>query len=236
MRGLTHIHTRHSWDSRMPPDRLVERLHGAGIELAMVTDHDSFAGAVEVRSLVAGLDPPLRVPLAAEIRTDLGDVIVVFEDGDVPPVEELKIWTQLRETVSDLGGLIWLPHPFRAHRDIDDLVAGSDVVEVFNSRCTAAENQLAADVCLRHDKVPAFGSDAHLLNEAATWWVEYEDGGTVLDTLRSPPECTDARVARRSDIDIAEIINGFKRRRPTLIGYFTLRYIQHRGRDLLAPI
>lgn len=232
MRGSTHIHTHHSWDSRMSPRRLAQRLQGAGIELALVTDHDSFAGAVDVQRLMMGVDPPVRVPLAAEIRTELGDVIVVLDDGEVPPVHELKSWRGLQRRVRDVGGLIWLPHPLRSHRDVEELVAGSDVVEIFNARCSASQNQLAADLCLRFEKVPAYGSDAHLLREAATWWVEYEDRGSVLDTLRGPPRCSDARFARRSDVDVAEIVNGVKRGRPALVGYFALRYLRDRGRDL----
>lgn len=236
MRAVTHIHTCHSWDSRMSPRALADRLVGAGIEVAMVTDHDSFGGALELRALVRENGLALRVPVAAEIRTELGDVIVVFEDGTPPPIESLKTWDRLRDTVRDLGGLIWLPHPYRSHDRVEELAEASDVVEVFNSRCGPEANSRAADLCKRHGRVRGFGSDAHLLREAGTWSVEYAGDGPLLDLLVAPSTCADPLPARPSDVSVAEVINGLKRRRPTLVGYYGLRYARDRARELTKAV
>ena len=53
MRAATHIHTRHSWDGSIRPNKLVDWLVEAEIELAVVSDHDTFAGSIECKEIVA---------------------------------------------------------------------------------------------------------------------------------------------------------------------------------------
>ena len=231
MRALTHIHSVHSWDSRNAVPRLADALDANGIELALVSDHDDFAGSIELRALVdeRGLD--LRVPVAAEVRTDHGDVIVVFEDSDPPEIAELKRWERLPTVVRERGGLIWLPHPFQSHTDVERLASESDVIEIFNARCSAAQNAAAVELCRRHGAVPAFGADIHRLSEIGRFVANYEPAASVLSMLRSTPTCENPVATRKSDIMAAEVVNGFKRRRPTLVGYFALRWFEHRVRE-----
>lgn len=234
VRAVTHVHTRHSWDSRLDVARLCQRLRAGDIDLVLVNDHDSFAGSLELRRLVADQGLALTVPVAAEIRTDHGDVIVVVPDDDPPPVAALKRWTDLHRIVEERRGLIWLPHPLRSHTEIEQLAAGADVIEVFNARCTPDENARAAELCARHGKVPGYGHDAHLLSELGSWWVEYEAGDDPLNVLRQPPRCPDPRATRRSAIATAEAIDAVRRRRPRKLASYSLRYLRWRAQEVFG--
>lgn len=224
--AVTHIHTRHSWDSLIKPRDLVHRLKDAGVELALVTDHDSFEGSREVAVIAAREAPNLSVPLAAEIRTDLGDVVVVLKGSRIPQGDELKTWENLVARVRDLGGLIWLPHPFRGHRDPEELAGQADIIEVFNSRCSDSENDRAQQLCEQFSAIPAYGCDAHLLRESTNAVVEYEPASSAVETFLSPPHPVRLGRTKRTDKDLAEIVNGFKRRRVDLVGYFSVRFMR----------
>lgn len=227
IKAITHIHTRASWDGIIRPDKLADRLHAEGIDLALVTDHDSFDGARAVAAIVADKGYDTRIPVAAEIRTDLGDVVVVLDGVDPPPIDKIKMWRNLVAATRELGGIIWLPHPFRSHPEPRVLAEHCDVIEVFNSRCSDEENQMALRLCEEMGAVPAFGSDAHLLREISNVVVEYVDHGSPIDTLGTGPTPLQQRNAEPADQDLAEIVNGWRRRRPTLVGYFSLRYVGH---------
>lgn len=137
VRAVTHIHTRKSWDGIIRPDALVDHLEDAGIGLALVTDHDSFDGARAVAEVAADRNLEIQIPVAAEIRTDLGDLVVVLDEAEPPRIEDLKHWRDLISTVRDLGGIVWFPHPFRGHDNPQALAEHSDVIEMFNSRCSS---------------------------------------------------------------------------------------------------
>lgn len=233
MRAITHIHTDRSWDSRTRTDRLADALTRHRIELALVCDHNDFGGSLALRALVdeRGLD--LRVPVAAEIRTDQGDVIVAFDQGEPPPVEALLMWPALHDEVRRRGGLIWLPHPYQSHAGVEDLAAGADVIEVFNARCSRSQNERAAELCRRHGAVPAYGADAHRLAEVGRFVVDYPSAPSPVAALRAAPACPAPVPARRSDVAAAEVVNGFTRRRPTLVGYNLARWAAHRAREVV---
>ncbi len=232
MRTITHVHTRHSWDGKIACEKLVDRLVDAGIDLAVISDHDSFEGALECRREVRARGVELEIPVAAEIRTERGDVIVVFDDDvDLPQIAELKEWERLQSTVRERGGLIWLPHPYQAHEFIEELAAGADVVEVFNARCSEEQNRQAALLCERHGRTPGYGADVHRPVEVGGCVVDYADAGTPIATLRGAPEPIVAKRTRTSEIMAAEVTHGIKQRRPALAAYFAMRWIQHRRRE-----
>lgn len=227
IKAITHIHTRRSWDGVIRPGALADRFHSDGIDMALVTDHDSFEGAREVAAAIASRGYEIEVPVAAEIRTDMGDLVVVLDDVEPPPVDMIKSWTNLVAATRDLGGIIWLPHPFRSHPEPRALAEHADVIEVFNSRCSNQQNESARRLCEEVGAVPAFGSDAHLLREISHVVVEYVEHGSPIETLKTEPTPLTKKRAERTDRDLAEIVNGFKRKRPTLVGYFSLRYVGH---------
>ena len=233
-RAITHIHTGHSWDSRIAPTELLDRLIADGVSLALISDHDSFAGSLDCRAILKKQSAPLRVPISAEIRTDEGDVIVVFDDdGDLPTVDVLKTWGRLISEVRQRNGLIWLPHPYHGHRSVEILAAEADVIEVFNGRCSPDQNAAAVDLCQRHRAVPAYGADVHRLGELTNVIVEYQPapGASTIDILRHEPTPLVTTPTRTSNIMAAEITYGVHKKRPSQAGWFGAQYALHKLRE-----
>lgn len=228
VRAITHLHTSFSWDSPMRPERLVEILTELDIGLALVTDHDSFEGSLEVARIAAG---KVIVPISAEIRTDQGDLIAVFEPGtEPPPVSELKEWQRAVPFVRGNGGLVWFPHPYRSHPTPELLAPEVDVIEVFNARCSQGQDDRATQLAIDLAIHPGFGSDAHLKREVPSVIVEYDasEEAPVRDILMSPLQPIQAIRNPKSTKMLAEVVNGVKRKRPALAAYFGARYVRHR--------
>ena len=116
---------------------------------------------------------------------------------------------------------------------MDELAAAADVIEVFNARCSVAENKQAAELCRRHGRTPAFGADAHRITEVGRFTVSYRPQGTLLETLLRPPSCTEPKRSLRSDLMAAQMIYGVKGRRPALLGYSALRWLLNRGKEAM---
>jgi hypothetical protein len=236
IRAATHIHTAHSWDSRIRHEDLAAAMTHLRVDLVLVSDHNTFDGATEFARLCATGRLPITVPIAAEIRTDRGDMIVVLEPGTQPPaVKALLTWDGMRRIVPELGGLLWLPHPYRGHTGVEELAGESDVVEVFNARCTPEQDRKARLLVERVAARHAFGADAHRVRELDRVISEYpiKTPATVREVFAHDAACHDPQRSPKSDRMAAEITNGVKRRRPALVGYFALRYLEHRVREAL---
>lgn len=229
LKAITHIHTEHSWDSRLRISSLAKMLVDREYQLALICDHDSYEGSRKLRAALEHTQARIQVPIAAEIRTDRGDVIVVFEtERSIPSIADLRRSDRVARIVRDAGGLLWLPHPFRGHSELGDLPHESDVIEVFNTRCSDQQNRAARDLCDKVGAIPAFGADVHLAREVDLLPVDYRPAGNILDTLRAPPACDDPRRTAKSNVMAAEVTNGIKARRPFLAAYFAARYAKHR--------
>jgi hypothetical protein len=151
----------------MPIPTFTDGLLANDIGLAMVTDHNDFGGSLELRRFVSNAGIDIKVPVAAEVRTNRGDIVVVLASGVPPPVDGLLSWSSLPDIVRDLDGLIWLPHPYRSHIGVEELAAEVDIIEVFNARCSAEQNARTQELCDKVGAVPAFGADVHRAGELA---------------------------------------------------------------------
>ncbi len=159
-----HVHTSASYDCLSEPADVVEAAREAGLDRIAVTDHDEIEGALAARSLDAR-----RVIVGEEVRTAEGlDVIGLFLHRRVPP------GASFRETAGAIraqGGLVYLPHPFDAHRGADedffDGVADCvDAVEGLNARVHDEDRNRRARAWAEVRDLPVgAGSDAHLLAE-----------------------------------------------------------------------
>jgi predicted metal-dependent phosphoesterase TrpH len=237
MRAITHIHTKHSWDSRLQVASLTSELSKLDVSLALVADHDTFEGSIALARHVSQRDLGIQVPIAAEIRTDQGDVIAVFEDdSDLPAIGSLKSAKEIRSVVIDHGGLVWLPHPYRGHQEVESIAGHCDVVEVFNARCSVKKNERGEALCDAFGATPAYGADAHLRSELGQVIVEYQPAGTLLETLSGKPQPVVTRRTPKSNVMAAEVINGVKVRRPLLAAYFIIRYAKHRSIEAVREV
>jgi len=187
MKAILHVHTSYSRDGLMSPATVVARACQEGASFLLVSDHDSFEGARAVRSEIGQRRARLYAPIAAEILTDLGDVIVAFDkDGPDLTVAEFKEFGRLVAKTHSLGGMVLLPHPYRGHLDPQSMAPKVDLVEVFNARCTDYQNSQAQTLAIAAGKAPAHACDAHLKAELGLVSSQY-DGPAVLATLLMTP-------------------------------------------------
>jgi hypothetical protein len=167
---VVHVHTRFSFDSLTDPKALALRAVKHGIDVLAVTDHNTWRGAVETSGAAQSLRLPLRVVIASEVHTDQGDLIGLFLKDDLQEFSALDFCDQVHEE----GGLVMLPHPYRWHRLDEPLLGKIDLVEVYNGRTSARENQKAAALAKQRGLPELAGPDAHRLPELELARVEFE--------------------------------------------------------------
>jgi predicted metal-dependent phosphoesterase TrpH len=181
-----HCHSIYSPDSLNNIRGLARSAGKAGLDRLVITDHNSIKGAIEAKKI--NPDPFI---VGEEIKTTKGEILAVFVKEKVPagltPEETIYL---LREQ----GAFISVSHPFDPYRgwkrrDLEEISPLIDAVEVFNSRCFAKEmNDLAGDFAREHGLGGTIGSDAHLLSEVGSSYVElpyFDDAATLKEALFS---------------------------------------------------
>jgi predicted metal-dependent phosphoesterase TrpH len=158
---VQHMHTRHSFDSLTEPRWLVERAEELGFDVIAVTDHGTWQGSVEARECARAAGLKLHVILAAEYLTDQGDVIGLFLDRELHEPSAVH----LCDAIHKRGGLTLLPHPYRWHRLDDALLSRIDLIEVYNSRTSVADNERAVELARERERPGLAGPDAHRIGE-----------------------------------------------------------------------
>lgn len=159
-----HLHTHASHDCLSAPADVLARAEAAGLDRIAVTDHDEIHGALEARELA-----PDRVIVGEEVRTGEGlDLIGLFLRERIAPGGSFR---RVAAAIREQGGVVYLPHPFDAHRGaevgfLDEVADCVDAVEAFNARIHDPErNRRAGAWADRHALPTGAGSDAHLLPE-----------------------------------------------------------------------
>ena len=158
-----HMHTRHSPDAVLTPDRLVDHARRAGLDRIAITDHNTIDGALDAASR-----HPDFVIIGEEVDCrGGGHVIGLFLREAIPPgLPLLEIVDRIRAQ----GGIVYAPHPFaqlrHGHARGTRFVDVADVVEVHNARAfLPAWNRRAADAARRAGLPAAAGSDSHFAHE-----------------------------------------------------------------------
>jgi predicted metal-dependent phosphoesterase TrpH len=151
-----------------------------GLSPIFVTDHDTIAGALELRE--AGV----KVVIGEEIMTTDGELIGLFLG------EEIPAGLPARETVRRIkaqGGLVYLEHPYDVFRRrlseeaIEDLADMIDIVEVWNGRSDQQINESAKQLCEVLGAAAGAGSDAHSLAEIGAVQVQMAEFQGAQDFL-----------------------------------------------------
>jgi hypothetical protein len=168
-----HVHTRYSEDSLSPPEKIVQHCLKVGINCLAITDHDEISGAFEVKRIA-----PFKVIVGEEILTNRGEIIGYFLSEKIPPRLSPE------ETVAQIkaqGGLACIPHPFDRFRSgaklrnhtLEKIIANIDLIEVFNSRTMLLRDSARAlELARRHDLPATAGSDAHIVQEVGSTYME----------------------------------------------------------------
>lgn len=150
-----HIHSTFSKDSLLTPSEIVKLSIKRGIDIIAVTDHNTVKGGVETRRIARNTN--LLVIPGVEVRTNLGDVILLFVEED----PKTKDFDELLDLVKGLDAITVLPHPFRGHKKLNHLALNVDMIEVMNGRSLRSHNLMAKKLAELLKKPISAGSDAH---------------------------------------------------------------------------
>jgi predicted metal-dependent phosphoesterase TrpH len=211
-----HTHTRrHSWDSDLTPDELIDLSKQAGIDGICLTEHDFFWDPDEVRELARRHDY-LVLP-GVEINTEDGHMLCFGLTNYTYGMHRVR---ELAEHVRNVNGAIIAAHPYRRQQpwkpeDPDDyrnalLKASSNpaypscwAMESMNGRGTDAENAFAAAVCDTLGLPSTAGSDAHAAADVGRCATEF------LDHVNNLEELIEAlRAGRCRAVDLRARIDG----------------------------
>lgn len=167
-----HIHTIYSGDCNTPLERVIARCLEVGIDCIAITDHNTIAGALEMKRIA-----PFKVIVGDEILTSAGEIIGYFLAEEIPkglPAAETA------RMIKEQGGLVGIPHPFDRLRrstinrqSLEELLPYVDIIEVINSRLLLRRHSIMAErFALDHGLPASAGSDAHTPGLIGTAYVE----------------------------------------------------------------
>lgn len=154
-RCLFHVHTRRSFDSFLSPEKILRKAREMDVSVLVISDHNTVQGSLDVRSL-ASHGFPIVVP-AAEYQSEKGDIIGLFLKEEIRSNRSGEIIQQIHAQ----GGLVVLPHPLKGHSLDDELLAGTDVIETYNGRCSDSDNERAEQLAQEWKRPTLAGADAH---------------------------------------------------------------------------
>jgi hypothetical protein len=184
MRIDLHIHTSPlSACSYLDPHELVKEAHRLKLDGICLTEHQVLWDPAAVDKLAR--EDGIKIFRGNEFTTNQGDVLVF---GFYEDIQELLIIQELREAVQKAGGFMIAAHPFRgfktfgigrlqmtveqaSKRKVFDFV---DAVEIGNGKLSQDENDMARKVAEKLGLPGTGGSDAHRIDEIATWVTVFE--------------------------------------------------------------
>lgn len=171
MRIDFHIHTSASPDSVVSPRSLAKRAAEYGIVPA-ITDHFSMASIPLMKE--SGIDFIAGEELRVATPHGEADLIGLFMNE---PIKRSTPFHDALDLLKAQGALSCAPHPFdRFRRGLNDvaLLEHVQIIEAFNSHCSASTDAMALEYALKAGKPVSAGSDSHFLFEFGHTYVELE--------------------------------------------------------------
>ncbi len=159
-----HIHTQYSACSDTRIDDIADYCRAKGVNVLGVTDHNTIAGALALKSVANDL----RIIIGEEISTRQGEIIGLFLNKEIEAnLDALETCKRIK----DQGGLVYIPHiidPFKIHRmrlrTLMSILDSVDIIEIFNAKASMPVfNALSANFAEMYHKIRVAGSDAHYL-------------------------------------------------------------------------
>lgn len=177
-----HVHSRHSVDSTLTLDQVVDRLTLRGLQGFALTDHNTTAGLRELDRLSESYPGFLFVP-GVEVSTVEGHLLALGV-GETPPTHrplaETLDWVRAHAAVSVLA------HPFRWTHGVGSRLAARAPVqglEVRNGRNSEIANTRAELLAARRGIGATGGSDAHEVGSVGRAFTEFPDGASSIDDV-----------------------------------------------------
>jgi len=184
MRIDLHIHTAPlSACSYIDPQELVQEARRLKLDGICLTEHQVVWNRAEVDRLAE--EGGIRIFRGNEFTTNQGDILVF---GFYEDIKELLLLQELREKVTAAGGYMIAAHPFRGFKTFGigqlqmtveqaskrKMLQLVDAVEVGNGKLAPDENEMARKVAEKLGLPGTGGSDAHRVDEIATWITVFE--------------------------------------------------------------
>jgi len=154
-----HAHSKYSFDSMAKPRKILEAAIKAGLDGIAITDHNTIRGAVETATI--NQNPKFQVIIGTEIASDAGDIVGLFLSDEIRARKYMEVIDEIHRQ----NGIAVLPHPYKGHRLIDEMIRNIDLIEGINARTSMEDNNKAIELARRFDKPIIAGSDAHFLWE-----------------------------------------------------------------------
>ena len=191
-----HLHTsRHSPDSNIDPDALIDQAREAGLDAVVITEHDHQWSERELAELNAKAGD-LVVLSGVEVSTREGHFLVygLPDLREAPP--GIDVGSLLR-VVRRHHAAIVAAHPFRWDQDFHDIVArhgaSFDALELVSNNVTAATRQRTAELLRKHPSMAATGSsDGHEDHVVGCYYSAFPGA------IRTMADFVDALLARQS--------------------------------------
>ncbi|MGB5746389.1 MAG: PHP domain-containing protein [Desulfobacterales bacterium] len=179
-----HIHTAPlSACSYTDPQDLIQEARRLELDGICLTEHQVVWDRSEVDRLAAQAGIPIF--RGNEFTTNQGDILVF---GFYEDIKELLMIQELRDKVTKAGGYMIAAHPFRGFKTFGigqlqmtveqaskrKMLEFVDAVEIGNGKLSPDENEMARKVAEKLDLPGTGGSDAHRIDEIATWVTVFE--------------------------------------------------------------
>jgi predicted metal-dependent phosphoesterase TrpH len=212
MKFLFHVHTNHSYDSRMKPGQIIDFALANDIQMIAITDHGTIEGSLEAQKIVKDKGIPLEIIVGAEYLTDCGDIVALFLKEEIKEKSAEKLIDEIHKQ----GGLAILPHPYYHHTLSESLLKKIDVIEVFNARCSETQNKQAAELAVFYNKPVICGNDAHVLSELSLCFNTIKNQLAPSEAILTEKEI-ETGYTSKSNILKSQMIKGWKTRNVVLI-------------------
>ena len=184
MRIDLHIHTAPlSACSYIDPQELIQEARRLNLDGMCLTEHQVVWDPDEVSQMAEAAG--IRIFRGNEFTTNQGDILVFGYDEDI---KELLIIQDLRDKVTAAGGYMIAAHPFRGFKTFGigqlqmtveqackrKVLEFVDAVETGNGKLSPDENEMACKVAEKLGLPGTGGSDAHRIDEIATWLTDFD--------------------------------------------------------------
>jgi len=182
LRGVYHVHSEFSHDSKVSLEKLVETAEKAGLDFVVVTDHNNRNGVKKYETMKGSGKAPARPLLVfgEEVSAPDGHVVVLGAGGDVPAAMSSQ---QVIDWAKERGGYANLAHPVCAKNPWKNWdAAGYSGMEVYNfSHASYPENKFSVVMRAFVLRPRAFLNDypkmeKHLPTALALWDKKLEAG------------------------------------------------------------
>ena len=178
-KGIFHIHSTISYDGLNSFSKLASFVEKFELDFIILSDHDTINGSLHLSKILKERGFKVEVPITAEYKTSKGDIIATYINKEIKNLE----WHSFISEVKNQGGVLILPHPYDGHKDIEELAANVDAIEVFNSRSSLKNNCKSYLLAKKFKKPMLWASDSHLPFTLKNVIVGYEGDILFRDAL-----------------------------------------------------